>query len=46
MVGIVVGLDIAKAVATGEEQGEEAEEELGAVAVAGAYTEIVPGYQV
>ena len=36
MVGIVVELDIAKPVAIGEERGEEAEEELGAVA--GAYT--------
>ena len=34
-VGIVVGLDIAKAVATGEEQGEDAEKELGAVAYRG-----------
>ena len=39
MVGIVVGLDIAKAVATGEERGKETEEEVGAVAK--GYTEIV-----
>ena len=40
-VDIVVGLDIDKTVATGEERGEEREEEFGAVA--GAYIEIVPG---
>ena len=37
----MVELDIAKAVATGEEQGEEIEEELRAVS--GSYTEIVSG---
>ena len=34
-VGIVIGFDIARTVPTGEEQGEEAEKELGAVACRG-----------